>query len=134
MIPVFYLLTVRIGALGVAIASVASLFLYSAAMTFRWRGKFGGEAFSGLLPGAGKVVMLSAIAALPALAAVKANPFDPRFSPYLSAICEIGLSGLCFGVVFAPLLGYFTPELARPFLDRIGPVGRLLLRDQGNRR
>jgi hypothetical protein len=35
---------------------------------------------------------------------------------------------LGFGVVFALLSGYFIPELARPFLDRIGPIGRLFLR------
>ena len=48
MIPVFYFLSVRIGALGVACASAASIFFYSAALTFWWRVRFGGAVFSGL--------------------------------------------------------------------------------------
>ncbi len=129
-IPVFYSLTVWIGTLGVACASVASLFLYSAAMTFRWKARFGGDAFAGLLSGTGKVAVLSAVSILPAWGAAKANLFNPQFSPHLAAFSEIILSGLCFGVVFALLSGYFIPELARPFLDRIGPVGRWLVRDK----
>ncbi len=130
VIPVFYFLTIRIGAMGVACASAASLFLYSAAMTLRWKARFGAAAFSGLLSGTGKVVILSAISILPAWGAGKANLFDPQSSPYLAAFSEIMLSGLCFGAVFTLLSGYFIPELARPFLDRIGPIGRRLLRDK----
>jgi putative peptidoglycan lipid II flippase len=128
MIPVFYFLTVRIGVLGVACASTASIFLFSVAMTLRWKVKFGAGVFSGLFSGTGKVLVLSAISVLPAWAAGKANPFDILISPYLSAFSEIVLTGLCFGIVFATLSGYFIPELARPFLDRLGPVGRRLLR------
>jgi len=130
MVPVFYLLTVRTGAMGVACASAASLFCYSATMTFWWKARSGGAAFAGLLSGTGKVFVLATVAILPAWAARKANPFNPFFSPYLSALSEIILSGLCFGVLFALLSGYFVPELARPFLDRIGPLGRRLLRDR----
>lgn len=132
MIPVFYLLTVRTGALGVACASAASLYCYSAAMTLWWKLRSGGAVFTGLPSGTGKVFILAAISVLPAWAAGKANPFDPHFSPYLSAFLEIILSGLCFGVFFALLSGYFIPELARPFLDRIGPLGKRLLRDRSS--
>ncbi len=128
MIPAFYFLTVRIGALGVACASAASLFFYSAALTFWWKVRSGNAAFSGLLQATGKVAVLSVISILPAWGAAKANLFDLQSSPYLAAFSEIILSGLCFGVVFALLSAYFIPELARPFLDRIGPIGRLLLR------
>ncbi len=128
MIPVFYFLAVRTGALGVACASAASLFCYSALMTFWWKARSGAAAFAGLLSGTGKVLILSAVSILPAWAVGKANPFNPHFSPYLSALSEIIFSGLCFGVFFALLSGYFIPELARPFLDRIGPIGRRLLR------
>jgi hypothetical protein len=73
---------------------------------------------------------VSAVSVVPAWAAGKAVPFDPDFSPYLAALSEIILSGLCFGVIFALLSAYFIPELARPFLDRTGPIGRRLLRDR----
>ncbi len=128
MIPVYYLLTVRIGVLGVACASTASLLFYSAAMTSWWKAKSGAAIFSGLLSGTGKVLILSVISLLPAWAAGKTNPFDPRFSPCLAAFSEIILSGLGFGIAFAFLSGYFIPDLAKPFLDRLGPVGRWLLR------
>jgi len=130
MIPVFYFLTLRAGVTGVACASAASIFLFSAVMTLWWKAKFGAEVFSGLLSGTGKVLILSVVSVLPAWAAAKANPFDARFSPYLSAFTEIVLTGLCFGAVFAVLCGRFIPELARPFLDRLGPVGKRLLRDR----
>ncbi|MGO9021987.1 MAG: murein biosynthesis integral membrane protein MurJ [Syntrophobacteraceae bacterium] len=130
MIPVFYSLTVRTGALGVACASAASLFCYSAAITFRWKARFGSGAFAGLLSGTGKVLIVSSVSVVPAWAAGKAVPFDPHFSPYLAAFSEIILSGFCFGVIFALLSGYFIPDLARPFLDRTGPIGRRLLRDR----
>jgi hypothetical protein len=73
---------------------------------------------------------VSTVSVVPAWAAGKAVPFDPHFSPYLAAFSEIIFSGLCFGVIFAILSGYFIPELARPFLDRTGPIGRRLLKDR----
>jgi hypothetical protein len=130
MIPVFYWLTIRTGALGVACASVASLFCYSAAMTFRWEARFGAAAFAGLLSGTGKVLIVCLASVVPAWASGKAVPFDPHFSPYLAAFSQIMLSGVCFGVIFAFVSGYFIPDLARPFLERTGPIGRRLLRDR----
>ncbi len=129
MIPVFYMLTAHAGAMGVACASAAALFFYSAAMTLWWKARSGNAAFTGLPSGTAKVLVLSIVSVLPALAAGRANPFDPHLSPYLAAFSEIILSGLGFGVVFAVLSGYFIPELARPFLDRTGPIGRRLMRE-----
>ncbi len=130
VIPLFYLMAVHIGAAGVAWASVWALFLYTAAMAAWWKLKAGGEAFSGLFSATGKIVVLTCVALAPAWAAKKAIPFDPHFSPYLSALSEIVLSGVVFGVLFALLSAHFVPELARPFLDRIGPVGRKLLKNR----
>jgi len=130
MIPFFYLLTVHAGATGVACASSASLFCYCAALTLWWKFRSGDTVFAGLVSGTGKVIIVSAVSVLPAWAAGKANPFDPHLSPCLAALSTLILSGLCFGVVFATLSGYFIPELAKPFLDRIGPIGRLLMRNR----
>ena len=77
---------------GSACASTASLLFHSAAMTTWWKARSGGAVFSGLPSGTGKVLILSLISVLPASAAGKANPFDPRISPYLAAFCEIILS------------------------------------------
>ena len=133
MIPLFYLLAVHTGAMGVACASSASLFCYCAALTLWWKIRSGGAVFAGLLTGTGKVVILSSLSLLPAWAAGKANPFDPHLSPFLAAFSTIILGGLCFGVVFAILSGYFIPEMARPFFDRIDPIAKLLMRDRKDR-
>ena len=127
-IPLYYLLAVRTGAVGVACASVSALLLYASALAAWWRRKAGGEAFDGLLSDTGKIVVVTCAALLPAWAAGKASPFDPRFWPHLAAFSEIALSGLSFGIIFAFLSARFIPELARPFLDRTGPIGRRLLR------
>ncbi|SPF39387.1 Integral membrane protein MviN [Syntrophobacter sp. SbD1] len=129
MVPVYYLLTIYAGPLGVAAASVASLFFYSVAMTVWWKYRSGGAVFAGLPAGTGKVLVVSMVSILPAWALGKANPFDPHFSPCMAAFAEIILSGMCFGVIFALLFAYFIPELAKPFLERIGPIGRRLIRD-----
>ncbi len=130
VIPVFYLLAIHTGAIGVAWASVSALVIYTAAMAAWWRMKAGGEAFEGLLSGTGKLVLLSCVSALPAWAAGKASPFDPHISPYLAAVWELVLGGSSFGIVFALLCARFIPDLAKPFLDRTGPIGRMLLRDR----
>jgi putative peptidoglycan lipid II flippase len=131
MVPVYYFLATRKGALGIALASAGSIFCFSALLTYRWKSKSGSEVFSGLLAGAVKVLIISVVCALPAWAAGMANPFDARFSPYLSALAAIFFTGLSFGCLFAFLSGYFIPDLARPFLERIGPIGRKLLRERG---
>jgi putative peptidoglycan lipid II flippase len=127
-IPFFYLLTAHFGATGVACASSASLFFYCVALTLWWKIRSGGAVFAGLLPGAAKVALVSAISILPAWAAGKANPVNPNISPCLAALSTIVLAGSCFGVIFAVLSGYFIPDLAKPFLDRTGPIGRRLKR------
>ncbi|MFZ2446192.1 MAG: murein biosynthesis integral membrane protein MurJ [Syntrophobacteraceae bacterium] len=129
-IPFFYFFTVRIGVLGVAAASAASIFAYSAVLTAWWKVKVGDEAFTGLVAATLKVAGLSVVSVLPAWAAGKINVFSAQTSPHLAALFEIALSGLCFGIVFAVLSGYFIPETVRPFLERIGPVGRRLLRSK----
>ena len=128
VIPVFSIFTSRMGATGVALASAASILIYSAALTVWWRIKMGGEAFIGLVPGSFKVLCLSIISALPAWGAQKLIPLDTQTQPFLSALFQIAISGLCFGTCWAVLSGRFIPELARPFLEKAGPVGRRLLR------
>lgn len=127
-VPVYYVLATRIGALGVAAASAASIAAYSAVLTIWWKIRIGDDAFSGIVAASLKVLGLSIVSALPAWAAGKLSLFDPQASPHLAALFEIGISGLCFGGVFAVLSGYFIPETVRPFLQKAGPPGRRLLR------
>jgi putative peptidoglycan lipid II flippase len=127
-IPLYYLLAVHVGAVGVACASVSSLLLYTAAMAAWWRRTSGAEAFCGLPAEMGKILLVTCAALLPAWAAGKASPFDPHISPHLGAFSQIVLSGMSFGVFFAFLSARFIPERVRPFLGRTGPLGRMLLK------
>jgi putative peptidoglycan lipid II flippase len=128
--PVFSIFTSRLGATGVACASAASIIIYSAALTVWWRIKMGRDAFTGLVPGSFKVLCLSIISALPAWGSEKLVPFEAQAWPLLSALLQIAVSGLCFGTCWAVLSGRFIPELARPFLEKAGPVGRRLLKSR----
>lgn len=128
IIPVYYFLTVKIGAIGVACASAASIFIYSAILTIWWKVKIGTEAFSGLISGTAKVSAIAAVSLVPAWAVLKVNPLSAIASPYLSALFDIALSGSIFGITFAILAGRFIPSLAKPFLERTGPIGRRLIR------
>ncbi|MCE5334426.1 MAG: murein biosynthesis integral membrane protein MurJ [Desulfobacteraceae bacterium] len=128
VIPVFYVLTKTMGPMGVALASASSIVAYSLFLTIWWRVKEGREAFKGLLSSTAKVLAVSLASAVPAWVSGKANAFDAQGSPYLAALFELTLSGILFGGSFALLSSFFIPELARPFLERTGPVGRFLLR------
>lgn len=128
VIPLYYLFTREYGAMGVAIASAVSIVVYSAFLTLWWWRKEGAEAFRGLVSGTAKVLAVSIAAAVPAWLSGKVNAFDAHTSPYLSALFEIMLSGFVFGGSFAVMAGYLVPDLVRPFLERAGPAGRLLLR------
>ncbi len=130
VIPLFYLLAIHTGAVGVAWASVSALLLYTVAMTAWWGIKWGGEAFAGLPAATGKLLLVTGAALLPAWTALQASPFDPHLSPHLAAFTQIVLSGVSFAIFFAFLSARFVPDLARPFLGRIGPIGRRLLRDR----
>ncbi len=123
-IPVFYALTSRFGATGVAVASASSIALYSAVLSLWWRHRFGGATFAGLFRALLKLSILSAASALPA---VFVSYFEfPGFAdhPYLSALSQICVSGLAFFTVFLILAGRFTPNLIRPFFRNAGPLSR----------
>jgi len=127
-LPVFYFFSRSFQASGVAIASAAGIALYTAVLVLWWRTRFGKETFSGLGKNLLKVVVLSLAASLPAFLIMKFAPIPAESHPYLSAIYEIAVSGLCFGLLFGFLSIYFTPALIRPFLQRMGPLGARLIR------
>ncbi|GKT07640.1 murein biosynthesis integral membrane protein MurJ [Desulforhabdus sp. TSK] len=127
-LPLFYYFTQWMDATGVAVASALSMGIYTGVLALWWRARFGGDTFSGLAVGQLKVLVLSLVAALPALLLVRLQPMGSAYSPYLVSFCIITASGLCFGLLFALLSSYFTPVLVRPFLMKAGPLGRRLMR------
>lgn len=127
-LPLYYFLTLRLHALGVAVASVTSVALYTAALSFWWRYRCGPATFAGLGRDLLKLVVISLIACGPALLIVRAPIADLDHHLYLHALYRIAASGAGFAVTFALLSSYFLPELMRPFLKRLGPLGYWLMR------
>jgi putative peptidoglycan lipid II flippase len=127
-VPLYYFLTQRWQALGVALASSLSVGLYAVILSLWWRHRFGNAAFLGLAKDSLKVAGLSVIAVFPAVLVVKFSLVSPDHHPYWEAIYAIVSSGMCFAVVFVVLSRYFIPDLIRPVLEKAGPWGRLLLR------
>ncbi|MCE5244692.1 MAG: hypothetical protein LLF99_16000, partial [Desulfobacteraceae bacterium] len=127
-VPIFLFLTRHLQAQGVAVASTAAIVLYTAALCLWWARRHGGAVFSGLLHDVLKLVVLSSAAAVPSTLLLYLPAFDASSHPLLSAFLAISASGLCFGLVFAPLAARFTPALVQPFLKKAGPLGALLMR------
>jgi len=127
-VPIYYFSTLHWQAIGVALASTISVGLYTGFLSLRWYHRFGREAFLGLGKDFLKVIGLSLLAGIPAMFVVKFRIIDVDVHPYYEALYAIGVSGVCFAVIFVMLSRYFIPDLIRPVLQKAGPLGRLLLR------
>ena len=133
MIPVFYLLTVRTGALGVACASAASLFCFSAALTFWWKARCGGAVFCRAAVGYGQSCSFC-----PRSRSCRPGPperqfrstriFLPTWPPFLKSFLVDCASG--------SFLHSSPVILSRSWqgrsLTESGPIGRRLLRGQAS--
>ncbi len=126
-IPLFYLLTVHLGAMGVALASAASIFLYTLVLSFWWSHKFGLDAFRGLGATVGKVSAVTVLSAAPAVSVSGIHLFDPALSPYLASLWQLAATGLIFATVFLLFSLRWIPHLVEPVLGKLGPPGRWLL-------
>ena len=133
-IPVFYLLTNRLGAMGVAVAGAFSIVLYTVVLTFWWVRKFGADAFSGLAVTGGKVFAITLLAAIPAYGVLGLHLFDPPVSPYLDSLKQLSMTGLIFGAVFLFFSLRWVPHLVEPVLGKGGPPGRWLMEKSRPRR
>lgn len=127
-LAIFYLLTARFKAMGVAAASAVSIALYTLALSLWWRQRFGKESFVGLGRNLAKLALLSAIASAPAIGIVHWDLVDWGDHIYMDALFKILASGLCFAVLFSLPALLFAPDLVRPFFGRLGSIGRRLSR------
>ena len=127
-IPVFYWLTRSFGTLGVAAAGVTSMALYCLALSWRWKRRFGTDAFAGL----GRDLLTLFGVTLPAAGVAAGAQYlvsgpSSNLHPIISALITLGASGLVFITVFLLLSRRYAPSHIRPFLERLGPLGRRLL-------
>lgn len=127
-VPLYWLLTKRWQAAGVAAASAASIALYTAVLGWWWARRFGRAVFAGLAVAGLKLLALAVLAALPAAVLVRLEPAWLGGHPYVGAVLAIGGSAAAFGVPFLVLSLILIPNLVRPYLEKAGPVGRRLLR------
>lgn len=129
-LPLYYFASRWWGATGVALASALSISLYTVALSWRWRRRFGGEVFTGLAKSVLQVLLLALTAGLPAMSLATGCRQGWPEHPYGAALAAIAVSGLVFGVAYVLLANWYVPELIRPFLEKVGPLGRRLMRDQ----
>ena len=125
MIPVFYFLTVRIGAMGVALRKHRFHF----PVQRRHDGSVEGEVrHGGFFRAAVRYGQSSdSVRGLHSsgLGRREGKSVRPRFSPYLAAFSEIVLTGLCFGIVFAaPLRLFHTGAWQGLFWNASAPLER----------
>ncbi len=126
-LPLFYLASQWLGAVGVALASALSITIYTLALSWRWRHRFGGEVFAGLSKGALQVLLSTLAAGVPAMAVVLwCRQWWPDH-PYSASLAAIVASGLVFALLFVLLANRCMPQLMRPFLEKAGPIGRRLM-------
>jgi putative peptidoglycan lipid II flippase len=125
-LPIYYFLTHRFAAVGVALASAISIALYTIALTGWWLYRFGRQTFAGLAMDSLKLIAISLAACAPA--AVSANLQLPIANTYLQAVYSIAASGLVFVVCFVLFARYLLPAQLNPFLKRLGQLGYRLMR------
>lgn len=127
-LPIYYGLSRSMGASGVAVAGACSVAIYAGALSFQWYRRFGKSAFAGV----GKTLAASGIFSLAAFAP---SHYAGQWASvaaggriYLGALAGIAAGAAAFAAVFVPLACFITPGLLRPFLEKLGPVGRRFLR------
>ncbi len=118
-LPVYYLLSKSLHAVGVALASAFSISLYAVALSARWRHRHGGAAFAGLGRDCVRILTLAGISGLPALTAYRLLLPLQLSNPYLWALATIASTGSLFAVFFLGLGFRFTPALMQPINEKL---------------
>ncbi|HBZ55132.1 MAG TPA: murein biosynthesis integral membrane protein MurJ [Syntrophobacteraceae bacterium] len=128
-LPLYYFASRWWGASGVALASALSIGIYTLALSWRWRQRFGADAFAGLAKGAVQVLIVALTAGLPAMSVTMACLQRWPHHPYGASVTAIAASGVVFALGFVLLANWWMPQLIRPFLEKAGPLGRRMMRD-----
>jgi len=127
-IPLFHFMTQQFEAVGVAAASAASIALYTSALTFWWRHRFGRATFAQLGTDSLKVIAISLVACAPAALIANFPPPVWNGHPYVQAFYLIAASGFVFAAAFLFLATYFISSMIEPFIRRLGPLGCRLMK------
>ncbi|MDL2307077.1 murein biosynthesis integral membrane protein MurJ [Desulfovibrio sp. OttesenSCG-928-C06] len=116
-LPLYYLLSKKFGAPGVALAGVISMSLYTAMLIWRWKVRQGSAALSGLLVRTVSLVGISLPCAVLADMTCQLIKNAMPESPLLGAFLSLCASGPVFGVPYLLICRWLTPAL---WQDTIG--------------
>jgi putative peptidoglycan lipid II flippase len=121
ILPFYWLLTKEYGAVGVAVAGVGGMGLYTVFMLWRWKAHFGIGALAGLGKRIGALLALSLPCAL--LSRIVSNGVDASLpdSPLLAAFFSICAAFVVFALCFTLLCRLLTPSV---WADTIGVYSR----------
>ena len=125
VLPLYWLLSRKFGAAGVAMTGTTGVVAYAFLLGWRWRARYGHGGLSGM-----GVHCIQALACtLPALcvSAPVMLGVEKFFaaSPIVGSFCTLELGGIVFALVYLPVAGKFAPCLLAPLSGRIpGRLGR----------
>jgi putative peptidoglycan lipid II flippase len=129
-LPLYWAGARSLGTAGVALASVASVTAYALAVSWLWRRRRGGGGFAGLGLEAGRALLVSGLAAMPA-AAVQYGLGAVLPASLGGVLVLLLASGLTFAAVCLALAPRFAPELAARVRERLpGCLKRTKARSQ----
>ncbi|MCG8529859.1 MAG: murein biosynthesis integral membrane protein MurJ [Desulfovibrionales bacterium] len=115
-LPVYWWFSRILGVPGVALAGSVSVMTYTLVLSYVWKRKFGGGAFSGVL----RMFSLSALLCIPAMLAswyvVRSMPAMFVGSPLTGAFFSLAVSGCVFCLLYVGASVLFAPKAIEPVL------------------
>ncbi len=118
-LPVYWLLSQRLGAVGIAVAGLAGVLMYTAALCAVWARQQGTEVFSGIFRHAGIACVCGLLAAIPAGGVVYWCSLARSGSPLVWAFVSLAASGSLFGLIYILVSRRYAPEILAPLLALI---------------
>lgn len=125
MLPLYWLLSRKYGAAGVAMTGTIGVAAYAVLLGWRWRVRYG----NGSLTGIGVHCLKAFVCALPALciSALVMVGIENFFvgSSIVGSFCILAVGGVVFALVYLPVALKFAPSLLTPLSGRVpGSLGR----------
>lgn len=127
-VPLYYLLALRLGAVGIAVASALSVAAYTLVLCLLWRRRFGSDGFAGL----GRTILAAGALCVPACVVawigVRHAPMLTPQRPLLGATLALTGSAVLFGLVYIPLGRKLAPRAVAPLFSAVERVRDRLAR------
>ncbi|MDL2291425.1 murein biosynthesis integral membrane protein MurJ [Desulfovibrio sp. OttesenSCG-928-F20] len=119
-LPLYWFGATRYGSLGVALAGVIGVIIYTAGLCLAWQRRFGADALAGLGRKSLSCLALCLPASLAARLALKGLALVFPQASLAGAACKIACSGLAFGLSYLALAFLVAPHLLTPLLSLAG--------------